>query len=180
MLRLPRDRRLLEFRLANQLLVERLATPPEPHLRLWLDEAVAAVTAPVDDVALARLGVLEDEEVVADQLELEHGLVRTHRLDGELLRLDDHRLALVVHGLRRLEARPVVAAGPPPALLAVAPHLPLQLVDELVDRRPHVRRSLARTKRRTLRPNRRLGDGVGRGRRVGPAAEPGLDPPRFG
>src|SRR2546429_1849867 len=180
MLRLPRDRRLLEFRLANQLLVERLATPPEPHLRLWLDEAVAAVTAPVDDVDLARLGVLEDEEVVADQLELEHGLVRTHRLDGELLRLDDHRLALVVHGLRLLEARPVVAAGPPPALLAVALHLPLELVDELVDRRAHVRRSLARAKRRALRPDRRLGDVVRRDRRGALDAELELDLRRIG
>src|SRR2546423_7848318 len=96
--RLPRDRRLLEPRLANQLLVERLATPPEPHLRLWLDEAVAAVTAAIDDIDLARLGVLEDEEVVADQLELEHGLLRAHRLDGELLRLDDDGLRLLASG----------------------------------------------------------------------------------
>src|SRR2546423_10249380 len=98
MLRLPGDRGLLESGLANQLLVERLATPPEPHLRLWLDEAVAAVTAPVDDVDLARLGVLEDEEVVADQLELEHGLLRAHGLHGELLRLDDDGLRLLASG----------------------------------------------------------------------------------
>src|SRR5439155_2639030 len=180
MFRLPRDRRLLESRLANQLLVERLATPPEPHLRLWLDEAVVAVTAPIDDVDLARLGVLEDEEVVADQLELEHGLLRTHRLDGELLRLDDHRLGLVGHRLCRLEVRPVVAGGPPPALLAVALHLPLELVDELIDRRPHVSRGLARAKRRALRPDRRLGDVVRRDGRVALDAQLELDLRRIG
>ena len=48
--------------------------------------------AAVDDVHVARFGVAEDEEVVADELELEHGLLGAHRLDRELLRLDDLRL----------------------------------------------------------------------------------------
>src|SRR5512132_1349347 len=58
-------------------------------LDLRLDETVRAVPPAVDDVDVQRLGVLEDEEVVAQQLQLEHGLLRAHRLDWKALRLDD-------------------------------------------------------------------------------------------
>ena len=44
-----------------------------------LDQAEAAVVAAVDDVDLARLGVLEDEERVVDELELQHRLLGQHR-----------------------------------------------------------------------------------------------------
>src|SRR5947207_6847940 len=59
---------------------------------LRLDQPVAALTAAIDDVHLVGVGVSEDEEVVPDQLELEHGLLGGHRLDRELLRPDDLRL----------------------------------------------------------------------------------------
>src|ERR1044072_5375539 len=56
----------------------------------------------VDDVLLAGLDVDEDEEVVADQLQLDRRLVRRQRLQVELLRLDDHPLEL---GRRRSAGR---------------------------------------------------------------------------
>src|SRR2546426_175076 len=76
--------------LPGQPLVQRLApAAEEDHLGAGLDQAVVALAAPVDDVHLARIRVPEDEEVVADQLELEHGLLGAHRLHRELLRLAD-------------------------------------------------------------------------------------------
>src|SRR5262245_15111855 len=95
-----------------------------------LDQPVVPVPPPVDDVDDLRLGVAEDEEVVAHELELEHGLLGGHRRDGELLGLVDPRLVL-----GRLE-RPCLgrlgsAAGVPAwsdaPLLAVALDLPLEL-----------------------------------------------------
>src|SRR5205085_11757783 len=65
-------------------------------------------------------------------------------------------------------------------VLPVALHLPFELVDELVDRRPHVGRRLARAQRRALRPDRRLGDVVRRDRRVALDAELELDLRRIG
>src|SRR4029079_17341288 len=53
-----------------------------------LDQSVVAVAAPVDDVDAVGLGVAEDEEVVADELELQNRLFGAHRSHGELLRLD--------------------------------------------------------------------------------------------
>src|SRR5207247_9305255 len=107
----------------------RTLRPPVRALRRRLDEAVVAVATPVDDVHFAGLGVLEDEEVVPDELELEHRLLRAHRLHRELLRLDDLGLGSLVARRLRAEVRAVVPPGPPPALLAVALHLPLELVD---------------------------------------------------
>src|SRR5262249_42146185 len=52
---------------------------------LRLDQPVVPVAAPVEDVDLARVRVAEDEEVVADQLQLEGSLLGRHRLDRELL-----------------------------------------------------------------------------------------------
>src|SRR3712207_4258788 len=53
-----------------------------------------------------------------------------------------------------------------PALLAVALDLPLELVDELVDRRLVVGGSLSGAQNRSLRPDRRLRYVVGRDRRI--------------
>src|SRR5207248_1507269 len=149
-------------------------------LRLRLDEAVATVAPAVDDVHLAALRVLEDEEVVPDELELEHCLLRAHGLDRELLRLHDHRLGVVGRRSRSLQRPSVVTRGPPPALLPVAGHLALELVDELVDRRPHVGGCLTCPQRRPLRPDRGLGDVVRRDRRVPLHAELELDLRRIG
>src|SRR4051812_48427032 len=60
-------------------------------LPLRLDQAVAAVAPAVDDVYVSGLVATEDEEVVADELELQRRLLGAHRLDRELLRLDDLR-----------------------------------------------------------------------------------------
>ena len=58
-----------------------------------------AVVAPVHHVRAVGLGVGEHEEVVPHQLELQRGLVDRHRLERELLGLDD---AAVVAGVRGL------------------------------------------------------------------------------
>jgi hypothetical protein len=72
---------------------------------------------------------------VADQLELEHGLLGVHRLDCKLLRLDDLRF----FGHLDSFVGCLPAGAPPPAsLLAVARDLALELVDELVDRGANV------------------------------------------
>ena len=59
-----------------------------------LDQAVVAVVSAVEDVDLARFEVAEDEEVVADQLELEDRLLGRHRVERELLLLHDHGVLL--------------------------------------------------------------------------------------
>ena len=64
--------------------------PPEEAHYERLDQAEPAAAAAVDDVDLVRVLVPEDEEVVADELQLDHGLLRAHRLHRELLRLHDH------------------------------------------------------------------------------------------
>src|SRR5207248_9494208 len=62
--------------------------------------------------------------------------------------------------------RAVVARPGAPTLLTVARDLALELVDELVDRRLHVVGGLACSERRTLGPDRPLGDVARRDRRV--------------
>ena len=96
---------------------------------------------------------------MADELELQDCLVRRHRLDRELLRLDDHRPLFGKFRGSWLRGRAVVAvvlAGTP--LLAVTLDLALELVHELVDRGLHVLGGLARAQDRPLRPDGRLGD----------------------
>src|SRR5262245_11235792 len=133
--------------LASELLVQPLSTPPrhrwsvalarpEPaglveRLQLRLDDAVVAVAAPVADVDVARVGVLEDEEVMADELQLQDSLLGTHRLHVELLRLDDQRLRR--HGLDGGRLDRAGGVVPASALVPVALDLALELVDELVD-----------------------------------------------
>jgi hypothetical protein len=139
---------------------------------------VLAVTAAVDDVHLARLGVPEDEEVVADQLELKNGLFGVHLAHPEVLRLDDRRLDILVHAWHPLRSGPVGAGGsasPGASLVAVARDLALELVDELVDRRPHVGRGLAGAQHRAFRPDRGLGHVVGGDRGVALDRELQLD-----
>src|SRR5947207_2627314 len=99
-------------------------------LRRGLDQAVAAVAAAVDDVDLPRLIVAEDEEVVSDQLELQHRLLGAHRLDGELLRLDDLRACLLVGAAHRTSGRgdAVSTSLSTPALGLVVLDLAQQLV----------------------------------------------------
>src|SRR5581483_5962687 len=68
-----------------------------------------------------------------------------------------------------------VAARLDAPLLAIALHLALELVGELVDRRLHVGRGLARAQRRALREDRRLGDVAVRDRGVALLGELDLD-----
>src|ERR671925_818099 len=157
----------------------RLKKPMRRLLRL--DEAVRAVAAPVDDVDVVGIRVAEDEEVVPDELELEHRLLGRHRLDRELLRLDEARLARRrrLFGLRLGERAGLHATATAP-LLAVALDLALELVDELVDRRLHVGRRLARAEHGPLRPDGGLGDVVRRHRGVALDRELELDARRVG
>src|SRR3954451_7092939 len=57
------------------------------------DEPDVAVVAPVDDSGAAAVGVVEEEELVPEQLHLEHGLLLGHGLQDEALALDDRRQA---------------------------------------------------------------------------------------
>src|SRR2546423_14867115 len=121
----------------------------------WLDQAVVAVLAAVEDVDLVVVGVEEDEEVVAEQFELVDRLGARHRLEREAL--GAHNLAAlapllveVVHlvevvrgevgergGLRQFLAHaPAVAVVG--ALAVVAPDAPAHLVDDQVDRAPRL------------------------------------------
>src|SRR5258707_6925156 len=54
-----------------------------------VDEADVGVVATVDDRGPTSLGVGEEEELVSQELHLQGGLFRCHRLDVELLGLDD-------------------------------------------------------------------------------------------
>src|SRR4029453_5231590 len=105
-------------------------------------------------------GVAEDEEVVADELELEPRLVGRHRVNRELLRLRDRNRRVVELEGRCFEGRRRGAPGGFTALLAVALHLALEVGDELVDRRLDVAGRLARAQYWSLRPDGRLGDVV--------------------
>jgi hypothetical protein len=104
---------------------------------------------------------------VADELELQDGLLRRHRFDRKLLRLDDHRRRLVWNDRNRLGRGVVVAARVgAAALLAVALRLAFELLHQQVDRRLHIGRRFAGAEHRPLRPDRRLGDLVLGDRRV--------------
>ena len=69
-----------------------------------LNQPVVAVVAAVQHVELVALGVPEHEEVVAQQLELQHRLFLGHRLGVDRLGADD--LALLLGRLADLRCRP--------------------------------------------------------------------------
>src|SRR5262249_60065345 len=73
--RRPASRSRRSFRVSPRRKIRMLQT------LLRLDQAVAALTATVDDVDLVRVGVAEDEEVVPDQLELGNGLLGGQPVD---------------------------------------------------------------------------------------------------
>src|SRR5437763_446675 len=54
-----------------------------------VDQADVGVVATVDDRGPPRFRVGEEEELVSEELHLQGGLFRGHRLDVELLGLDD-------------------------------------------------------------------------------------------
>src|SRR3954451_10797494 len=108
------------------------------------DEPDVAVVAPVDDSGAAAVGVVEEEELVPEQLHLQHGLLLGHGLQDEALALDDRRqagggtalpivLVLVSPGghLGLGAFVGAVVLGHQPALQAV--ELVLELVDRPVD-----------------------------------------------
>src|SRR5699024_2179688 len=61
-----------------------------------LQQAVAPVLPAVDD-AHHVVGVAVDEEVVAQQIHLQNGLLHAHRLDGDVLGTDHLKLRLLGH-----------------------------------------------------------------------------------
>ena len=70
----------------------------DQSLSFGLDNAVVAVLPRIKNVDLVRFRVSENEEVVAEQLDLEHRFLNGHRLHDEALDADDLRprgLALV-------------------------------------------------------------------------------------
>src|ERR671910_2964211 len=72
-----------------------------------LYEPVVSVTTPVYHIYVAGIGAREHVEVVVEELELEHGLLRAHRLHLELLGPHDASLDLLFflhdEGLRHFE-----------------------------------------------------------------------------
>src|SRR3954447_18431405 len=73
--------------------------PPLAPCSGGVDQADVAIGPPVHDGRLARVGVREEEEVVPEQVHLQRGFLRRHRLDLELLRLDDPRIVIVGFGV---------------------------------------------------------------------------------
>src|SRR5215210_7016193 len=111
-----------------------------------LYEPVVSVTTPVYHIYVAGIGAREHVEVVVEELELEHGLLRAHRLHLELFGphnagcdllffLHDEGLLHFGDRLGRVLqlALPAVDLAPPKAL-----DLPLELVRHPVDGSVHV------------------------------------------
>src|SRR2546426_11883125 len=67
-----------------------------------LNHPVLAVVAPVDDVDLHRAGIPKNEEVMTQQVHLQHGILRRHWF---------HREALGAHNARLAWARPQGGLG---------------------------------------------------------------------
>src|SRR3954471_9836030 len=65
---------------------------PSSFLMLRLYEAVVAVLSLVEDAQPVRVGVAEDDELVAVVGERHHGLLGRHRLNLVAARVDDARL----------------------------------------------------------------------------------------
>src|ERR1700704_5605262 len=112
-----------------------------------VDEADVGVVATVDDRRPTGLGIGEEEELVSQELHLQGGLFRRHRLDVELLGLDDLASPLVpifiiavigVGGWCSIASdevyRPVPpGVGTPDQLALELLHAVLELVDHPVD-----------------------------------------------
>src|SRR3712207_6433787 len=118
------------------------------YLRLscGLYEPVVSITTPVDNVYVAGICAGEDEEVMVEELHLQHSLLGAHRLHLELLGAHDPcpDLLFLVHdeGLHlALDPGVVVLEMPLPAVdLAppVTPHLALEFVRHAVYGGVHV------------------------------------------
>src|SRR5215208_2284403 len=154
------------------------ARPVSPSLRYrglscGLDEPVVAVPAPVYHVYVAALGAGKHEEVVVEELHLQDGLLRAHRLHLELLGAHYASLNLLFlldHERLRLN-RQLGVGGLDLTMPAVdlAPPIPLDLALELVGHAVyggvHVLGGLARLEDRTVDEQGCLGHlGVGNGR----------------
>src|SRR4051794_10945304 len=103
----------------------------------WLDEAVIAVVPSIQDRHPFGLCVDEYEELVAEVVHRADGVLFEHRLDREALGLDDPHLAPRTAVTVReppedllLLLRPGTQTG----LLLVVDGLPLDLVDDVVER----------------------------------------------
>src|SRR5918992_300255 len=125
-----------------------------------LYEPIVSITASVYHIYVAGIGAREDEEVVVQELHLQHRLLGAHRFHLELLGAHNPSLDLLFlhghYGLRlgrvALElAVPAVDLAPP-----VAPPLPLQLVGHAVYGSVHVHGGLARFEDHPVDKQRRL------------------------
>src|ERR671920_1662417 len=137
-----------------------------------LYKPVVSVTTPVYHIYVAGIGAREHVEVVVEELELEHGLLRAHRLHLELFGPDyagcdllfflhDEGLLHLGNSLGRILqlALPAVDLAPPKAL-----DLPLELVRHPVDGGIHVFGSLTGLEHRPVDKQRGLGHlGLGDG-----------------
>src|SRR5918998_6054763 len=137
-----------------------------------LYEPVVSVTTPVYHIYVAGIGAREHVEVVVEELELEHGLLRAHRLHLELFGPHDAGFDLLFflhdEGLVHLQGRlgrmlqltlPAVDLAPPKAL-----DLPLELVRHPVDGGVHVFGSLTGLEHGPVDKQRDLGHlGLGDG-----------------
>src|SRR5918995_739221 len=148
-----------------------------------LYEPVVSVTTPVYHIYVAGIGAREHVEVVVEKLELEHGLLRAHRLHLELFgpHYADFDLLLFLHdeGLlhpgnrlgRILQlALPAVDLAPPKAL-----DLTLELVRHPVNGGVHVFGSLTGLEHGPVDKQRGLGH-----LRLGDSAVPLVDKLDFG
>jgi hypothetical protein len=105
-----------------------------------LDQAVVTIAPPVENGQPLVLGVDEDEEVMAQLLHLVDRVLLEHRLDCETLDLD-HRRPFGRFGRRRFQVGDAWTAGSLARLnraLLVVNRPPLELVDDLVERRVEV------------------------------------------
>jgi hypothetical protein len=101
-----------------------------------LDEAVVAVSAPVEHADPFGLGVDEEEERVAELVHARQGVLLEHRLDREALDLDDLALPIALGGAVGDAAQDrllLVRAGADARLLLEIDQLSLELVDDDVD-----------------------------------------------
>jgi len=110
------------------------------------EQAVSAVTAPVDDAGDVLVSVMEEEEIVTEQLHLLDCFLNVHRFDIEALGANQITEVLVLLSLESLQQRDrfrgreraadrCLARSVPALPLAVhATNLLLELVDGLIDR----------------------------------------------
>src|SRR5207302_1224697 len=164
---------------------DRCSPPPITNLSVFrLDQSVAAIGAPIDDVDFEGLGVAEHEERVPEQLHLHGGLVGRRRLHLEALAavdLDGRGARFAVPRLLGQEPRAQGRFGGSRRLLLPAPRhdppplddpaakladLLVQFVDHAIDGNVHILTGLLTPEDDAVPPERHLDDSVPAGVRL--------------